>query len=74
MKTDKYKDPIKHEVVDDNIKMEVPDIIATDMATINFKKKVNTVDDCHVCAQKIWGRPCAVSRFIKKNIFLKFSN
>ncbi len=34
MKTDKYKDPIKREVVevDDNIKMEVPDEIATDIA------------------------------------------
>ena len=31
MKTEKYKDPIKHEVVDDNIKIEVPDEIATDM-------------------------------------------
>ena len=36
MKTDKYKDPIKHEVVDDNIKMEVPDEIATDRAKNNF--------------------------------------
>ena len=26
MKTDKYKGPIKREVVDDNIKMEVPDM------------------------------------------------
>ena len=34
MKTDNYKNPIKHEVVevDDNIKMEGPDEIATDMA------------------------------------------
>ena len=30
MKTDKYN-PIKHEVEDDNIKIEVPDEIATDM-------------------------------------------
>ena len=30
MKTDKYN-PIKHEVVDDNIKIEVPDEIVTDM-------------------------------------------
>ena len=56
MKTDKYKDPIKREVVDDNIKMEVPDEIATDMAKINFKKKVNT-EVCHVCAKEFWGRP-----------------
>ena len=40
MKMDKYKDPIKREVVDDNIKMEVPDGIATDTAKIYFKKKV----------------------------------
>ena len=33
MRKDKYKDPIKREVVDDNIKMEVPDEAATDMAT-----------------------------------------
>ena len=46
MKTDKYKDSIKREVVDDNIKMEVPNEIATDMAKINFKKKVNT-EVCH---------------------------
>ena len=32
MKMDKYKDPIKREVVDDNIKIEVHDEIATDMA------------------------------------------
>ena len=35
MKTDKYN-PIKHEVVDDNIKIEVPDEIATDMHTNLF--------------------------------------
>ena len=40
MKTDKYKDPIKREVVCDNIEIEVPDEIATDMAKNNFKKKV----------------------------------
>ena len=54
MKTDKYKDPIKREVVYDNIKMEVPNEIATDMAKIYFKKKVNTVDDCHVYAKEFW--------------------
>ena len=37
MRKDKYKDPIKREVVDDNIKMEVPDEAATDMAK---KKKI----------------------------------
>ena len=37
--------------------MEVPDGIATDMAKINFKKKVNAVEVCHVCAKEIWGRP-----------------
>ena len=37
MKTDKYKDPIKSEVVDDNIKMEVPYEIATEMAKVDFK-------------------------------------
>ena len=51
MKTDKYKGPIKREVVDDNIKMEVPD-----MAKINFKNKVNTVEFCHVFAKEIWGQ------------------
>ena len=35
MRKDKYKDPIKREVVDDNIKMEVPDEAATDMAKKN---------------------------------------
>ena len=37
MKTDKYKDLIKREIVevDDNIKMEIPDEIATDMSKIN---------------------------------------
>ena len=40
MRKDKYKDPIKREVVYDNIEMEVPDEIATDMAKNNFKKKV----------------------------------
>ena len=55
MKTEKYKDPLKHEVVevDDNIKMEVPDEIATDMAKIYFK--INT-EVCHVCAKELWGR------------------
>ena len=57
MRKDKYKDPIKREVVDDNIKMEVPDGIATDMTKINFKKTVNTIEVCHVCAKEIWGRP-----------------
>ena len=52
MKTDKYKDPIKREV-DDNIKMEVPDEIATDMAKINFE--INT-EVSHVCAKEFWGR------------------
>ena len=47
MKTDKYKDPIKRQVVDDNIKMKVPDEIATDMAKIYFEKKVNA-EVCHV--------------------------
>ena len=51
MKTDKYKGPIKREVVDDNIKMEVPD-----MAKIYFKNKVNTVEVCHVFAKEIWGQ------------------
>ena len=55
MKTDKYKDPIKHEVVDDNIKMEVPNEIATEMGKINFKKKINS-KVCHVCAKEFWGR------------------
>ena len=36
MKTDKYNYPIKREVVDDNIKIEVLDEIATDKAKINF--------------------------------------
>ena len=36
MKMDKYKDPIKHEVVDDNIKVEVPDEISTNIAKTNF--------------------------------------
>ena len=53
MKTDKYKGPITHEVVDDNIIVEVPDGIATDMTKINLKKKVNTVVVCHVCAKEI---------------------
>ena len=55
IKSDKYKDPIKREVVDDNIKMEVPDEIARDMAKINFKRKVNT-EVCHVCDKEFWGR------------------
>ena len=56
MRKAKYKDPIKREVVDDNIKMEVPDEIATDMAKNNFKKKVNNVEVCHLCAKEFWGR------------------
>ena len=40
MKTDKYKDPIKHEIVDDNIKKEVPDEIATDKAKINLRRRL----------------------------------
>ena len=56
MRKDKYKDPIKREVVDDNINMEVPDEIATDMAKHNFKKKVNNVEVCHVCAKEFWDR------------------
>ena len=40
IKTDKYKDLIKYEVIDDYIKMEVLDEIATDMAKNNFKNKV----------------------------------
>ena len=56
MKTDKYKDFIKHEVVDDNIKMEVPDEAATDMAKKKIKKKINPVEICHVCAKEFWGR------------------
>ena len=57
MKTDKYKDRIKSEVVevDENIKMEGPDEIATDMAKINFDKKGNT-EVCHVWAKEFWGR------------------
>ena len=53
MKTDKYKDHIKREVleVNDNIKMEVPDQIATDMAKINFEMNINT-EVCHVCAKE----------------------
>ena len=57
MKTDNYKNPIKREVVevDDNIKMEGPDEIATDMAKNNFDKEGNT-EVCHVCAKEFWGR------------------
>ena len=57
MKTDKYKDPIKPELVevDDNTKMEGPDEIATDMAKINFEKKGNT-EVGYVCAKEFWGR------------------
>ena len=55
MKTEKYTDPIKREVVDDNIKMEVPDEIATDKGKINFKNKIST-EVCHVCAKEFWGR------------------
>ena len=54
MKTNKYKDTINFEVVDYNIKMEVPDEIATNIAKINLKKKVNTVEVCHVCANELW--------------------
>ena len=46
-----YNFSLKREVVDDNIKMEVPD-----MAKINFKNKVNTVEFCHVFAKEIWGQ------------------
>ena len=56
MKTDKYKDPIKSEVVDDNIKLKVPDEIATEMAKIDLKYKVNMVEVCHVCDKEFWGR------------------
>ena len=57
MKTDKYKDPTKREVVevDDNIKMEGPDESATGMAKINFEKKGNT-EVCHVCAKEFFDR------------------
>ena len=55
MKTEKYTDPIKREVVDDNINMEVPVEIATDKGKINFKKKINT-EVYHVCAKEFWGR------------------
>ena len=56
MKTDKYNHTIKREVVDDNIKMEVPDETATDMHKNNSKKKVITVEVCPVCAKEFWGR------------------
>ena len=56
MKTDKYNVPIKREVVDDNIIMKVPDEIAKDMAKKQFKKKVNNVEVCHLCAKEFWGR------------------
>ena len=56
LKTDKYYHPIKREVVDDNMKMEVSDEIATDMHKNNSKKKVNTVELCNVCAKEFWGR------------------
>ena len=42
MKADKYMDPIKREVVADNIKMEAPDEISIDKEKNNFKKKINT--------------------------------
>ena len=40
MRKDKYKDPIKREVVDDNIKMEVPDEAATDMAKKKLRRRL----------------------------------
>ena len=55
MKTEKYTDPIKREVVNDNIKMEVLDEIAKDKGTINFKKKTYT-EVCHVCAKEFCSR------------------
>ena len=66
MKTDKYKDPIKREVVDDNIKMEVPDEIATDMAKNNLKKKVNTIEVCHVCAKECQGVFSITYKYMKE--------
>jgi hypothetical protein len=39
MKTEKYTDPIKRGVVDDNIKMEVPDESATDKEKIILKEE-----------------------------------
>ena len=43
MINDKYKDPIKSEVVDDNIKMEVPDEIATEMAKVWLQISIKKV-------------------------------
>ena len=40
MKTEKYTDPIKREVVDDNINMEVPDEIATDKGKIILRRRL----------------------------------
>ena len=61
----KLEDPTKREEVEDNIKMEIPDEIAMDMAKINFKKKVNTVEVCHVCAKEFWGRPSLLQHLKK---------
>ena len=40
MKYYKYKDLIKREVVDDNIKMEIPDEIATERAKIILRRRL----------------------------------
>ena len=40
MKTDNNKDPIKREVVDDNIKVEVHDEIPTDMAKLILGRRL----------------------------------
>ena len=55
MRKDKYKDPIKREVVDDNIKMEVPDEAATDMAKKKLRRRL-TLLRFVMCAKEFWGR------------------
>ena len=56
MRKVKYKDPIKREVVDDNIKMEVPDEIATDMAKLTGRRRLTLLKFVMCVQRSSW--PC----------------
>ena len=55
MKMDKFKDPINHKVVDENIKMEGPDEIVTNIAKKLILRRRITLLRFFICVPRSYG-------------------
>ena len=46
--------------------MLIPDEILTNMGIMNFKKKVNSVEVCHMYSKEFWGRLSLLQNVLKE--------